>query len=128
MNEPLAHFLKQEIARMVNIQDRLEKHLKDIELSITAIVQKTPELVVSINELSQGVTPSSLLAGTWHCSSFGRWLDVLRRRHLQLTIWRNAGGVRPASVWLGGLFNPVGFLISVRQGVARAIRIQEDRA
>jgi dynein heavy chain len=128
MNQPLAHFLKQEMARMAEVQDLLETHLRDIEMSINAIIQKTPDVVASITELGQGVTPTALLRNSWQCHSFGRWLEVLRRRHAQLTVWRDAGGVRPASVWLGGLFNPVGFLISVRQGVARAIRVQEDRA
>ena len=127
MNQPLAHFLRQELARMTEVQIQLERHLQDVVLSVTAAIQKTPQLVCSITELGQGLTPTALAELSWHCRGFGAWLDVLRRRHAQLAAWRAAGGVRPASVWLGGLFNPVGFLISVRQGVARAIRVQEDR-
>ena len=64
--------------------------------------------------------PADTVASTpcsWEAPAAGSWFQGLLRRHEQLARWLAHG--RPRSFWLGGFFNPQGFLTAVKQEVAR---------
>ena len=75
------------------------------------------ELLECMDALFCARPPKPWLKLSWEAPSLGLWFTGLLQRHEQLHRWLTAG--RPASFWLGGFFNPQGFLTAVKQEVTR---------
>jgi dynein heavy chain len=58
--------------------------------------------------------------GTYNRKSLSAWFTDLLSRTKQLRQWLEAGLERPASVWISGLFNPMGYVTACLQVTARA--------
>lgn len=54
---------------------------------------------------------------SWLAPNLSSWFTSLLARDTQYRQWLN---VKPLAFWLGGLFNPQGFLTAVRQTITRA--------
>jgi len=120
---PLNIFLYQELQRMQRVISLVRKTLVDAIDAIDGIVIMTPFLLDAINAIYDGKVPYDWLYDpsgaeiSWLLMKLSTWMDSLGKRNEQLNNWLRTG--RPQTFWLGGFFNPQGFLTAMKQEVTR---------
>ena len=78
----------------------------------------TPEIEESFNAFNHGKIPHSWMYDSlgqersWIASSSALWLREFGQRYNQLNAWSRSE--RLGSYWLGGMFNPKGFLYTLK--------------
>lgn len=92
--------------------------------AIRGEVVVTAEIMDAINAVYDARVPKSWLyspAGdeiSWLAPSLGVWYGGLISRDAQYRTWLANG--RPHTYWMGGFFNPQGFLTAVQQEITRS--------
>lgn len=116
---PLNIFLSQEIARMQNVFNIVRKTLTDTCDAIDGQIIMTPDILDSINAIFDARVPSKWVYDptgaeiAWIIPTLAKWFNDLIERNKQLYEWLK--GSRPYTFWLGGFFNPQGFLTAMKQ-------------
>jgi dynein heavy chain len=72
----------------------------------------------AMNSLYDGRIPDHWRKISWAASSLKDWFEQVRLRYEQYAKWIETGKVD--AFWLGGMFNPAGFLTSLRQQACRS--------
>ncbi|KAL0227388.1 hypothetical protein P9112_014712 [Eukaryota sp. TZLM1-RC] len=116
--KPLTIFLRQEVERLQRVISKVRKELGELLLAITGTIVMSQSLQDILTAITDGKVPPEWTKISWNSPTLGFWLTDLDSRHRQLFSWLTEG--RPLSFWLGGFFNPQGFLTSTKQEIARA--------
>ena len=120
---PLNIFLYQEIARMQKVISIVRKTLVDICDAIDGQIIMTPDILEAINAVFDAKVPNQWVYDAtgaeiaWIIPTLAKWFNDLIERNRQLYDWMK--GSRPNTYWLGGFFNPQGFLTAMKQEVTR---------
>lgn len=117
----------QECERMNMLTSEMRRSLKELNLGLKG------ELTISaaMEELSNALYLDQV-PGSWSARAYpsmmtlGLWYADLLQRIKELEIWTSDLQL-PASVWLGGLFNPQSFLTAIMQQMARKNEWPLDR-
>ncbi|OHT04931.1 Dynein heavy chain family protein [Tritrichomonas foetus] len=115
--KPLDICCKQEIERMQNVIKALRSTLTDLELAIDGSIVMNDLLYNAMNSLYDGRIPQHWRKISWPATGLKEWFDQVRLRYDQYVKWIETG--RVDAFWLGGMFNPAGFLTSLRQETCR---------
>ncbi|KAK8898529.1 Dynein heavy chain 5, axonemal [Tritrichomonas musculus] len=115
---PLDICCKQEIERMQNVIKTLRTTLTDLELAIDGTIVMNDLLYNAMNSLYDGRIPDHWRKISWPATGLKDWFDQVKLRYDQYDKWIETGRVE--AFWLGGMFNPAGFLTSLRQETCRA--------
>ncbi|KAH0792655.1 Dynein heavy chain family protein [Histomonas meleagridis] len=115
--KPLDICCKQEIERMQIVLNTLRSTLTDLELAIDGSIVMNDLLYNSMNSLYDGRIPQHWRKISWSANSLKDWFDQVKLRYDQYNKWIDNGKVD--AYWLGGMFNPAGFLTSLRQETCR---------
>lgn len=124
---PLNIFLSQEITRMQNIFTIVRKILVDTCDAIDGQIIMTPDILDSINSIFDSRVPNQWVYDptgaeiSWIIPTLAKWFNDLVERNKQLYEWLK--GSRPYTFWLGGFFNPQGFLTAMKQEVTRMHKV-----
>lgn len=119
MAVPLNVFLYQEIARMQKVISIVRKTLIDICEAIDGQIIMTPDILEAINAVFDAKVPTQWVYDptgaeiAWIIPTLAKWFNDLIERNKQLYEWMK--GSRPVTFWLGGFFNPQGFLTAMKQ-------------
>ena len=116
--KPLDICCKQEIERMQIVLRTLRSTLVDLGLAIDGTIVMNDQLYNSMNSLFDGRIPEHWLKISWPAESLKSWFDEVKLRYDQYTRWI-ANSQKVDAFWLGGMFNPGGFLTSLRQNTGR---------
>ena len=120
---PLNVFLFQELQRFQMVLTIVRRTMSDMVLAIDGQIIMTPQIVDSINAVSDFRVPNGWqfdptgVEISWMTPGMALWLKGLIDRHHQLYNWLFKE--RPVSFWLTGFFNPQGFLTAMKQEVTR---------
>lgn len=123
MAVPLNIFLYQEICRMQKVMSIVRKTLVDICDAIDGQIIMTPDILEAINAVFDAKVPTQWVYDAtgaeiaWIIPTLAKWFNDLIERNRQLYEWMK--GSRPNTYWLGGFFNPQGFLTAMKQEVTR---------
>ena len=117
LTSPLCIFLAQEIDRMQIVIQNVHKDLTNLQLAIEGAIIMSSHLSNVLDSLFDAQVPDAWAAVSWPSSTLGFWFADFVARAQQLNSWLSDG--RPRVFWLGGFFNPQGFLTSVKQEVSR---------
>lgn len=123
---PLNTFLFQELQRFQMVLTIVRRTMSDMVLAIDGQIIMTPDIVDSINAISDFRVPRKWqfdptgVEISWMTPGLSAWLKGLLDRQHQLNNWLFKE--RPQSFWLTGFFNPQGFLTSMKQEVTRQRR------
>jgi dynein heavy chain len=118
VQQPLDVCAKQEIERMQIVLKTLRTTLTDLELAIDGSIVMNDLLYNAMNSLYDGRIPEHWRRISWPASNLKEWFDQVKLRYDQYVKWIETGKVE--AFWLGGMFNPAGFLTSLRQQACRA--------
>lgn len=116
---PMHVFLNQEIRRYQVVYNMLIKAIQEIIMAIEGQLIMTEEIDEAIEALYRGKIPNSWMYDSigaeysWLSSSSASWFKELLQRYNQLNTWLKTDKL--GSYWLGGFFNPQGFLFAVKQ-------------
>lgn len=120
---PLNIFLDQEIARMQKVFTIVRSTLYDVRDAIDGQIIMTTEILDSINAIFDARVPYRWVYDptgaeiSWVIPTLAKWFNDLIERNKQLNEWLRTN--RPYTFWLGGFFNPQGFLTAMKQEVTR---------
>jgi len=114
---PLDICCKQEIERMQVVLKTLRSTLEDLELAIAGTIVMNDQLYNSMNSIYDGRVPGHWLKISWPGATLREWFEQVSLRYNQYVKWNETGKVD--AFWLGGMFNPAGFLTSLRQNMCR---------
>lgn len=127
MAVPLNVFLYQEISRMQKVISIVRKTLVDICDAIDGQIIMTPDILEAINGVFDAKVPNQWVYDptgaeiAWIIPTLAKWFNDLIERNKQLYEWMK--GSRPVTFWLGGFFNPQGFLTAMKQEVTRLHKV-----
>ena len=116
---PLNIFLDQEIMRMQRVFNIVRGTLVDVCDAIDGQIIMTSEILDSINSIFDARVPSQWIYDptgaeiSWIIPTLAKWFNDMIERNRQLYDWLK--GSRPYTFWLGGFFNPQGFLTGMKQ-------------
>ncbi|OHT09327.1 Dynein heavy chain family protein [Tritrichomonas foetus] len=116
--KPLDICCKQEIERMQVVLTALRTTLTDLELAIDGSIVMNDQLYNSMNSIYDGRIPDHWKKISWPAENLKDWFEQVKLRYDQYAKWIETG--RLDSFWLGGMFNPGGFLTSLRQSTCRS--------
>ena len=116
--KPLDICCKQEIERMQIVLKVLRDTLIDLGLAIDGTIVMNDQLYNAMNSLFDGRIPDHWLKISWPAESLKAWFDEVKLRYDQYTRWIT-NSQKVDAFWLGGMFNPGGFLTSLRQNTGR---------
>ena len=116
-SKPLDICCKQEIERMQIVLTTLRTTLTDLELAIDGSIVMNDQLYNSMNSIYDERIPDHWKKISWPAENLKDWFEQVKLRYDQYAKWIENG--RLDSFWLGGMFNPGGFLTSLRQSTCR---------
>jgi hypothetical protein len=124
---PMEHFAFQEVECIQAVLVRVRADMTAVCDAIDGIVPLDERLETTLDAVYRGGVPAAWSVATHGGTggggvsptlSLASWLRTVLRMYLQLHHWINDGV--PSMFWLGGFFNPQGFLTAVKQATTRA--------
>ncbi|EKX37595.1 hypothetical protein GUITHDRAFT_89621 [Guillardia theta CCMP2712] len=106
-------FFNQEIERMQRVLKLVRNTLQALLLSMSGTQQRNDRTRVLLNTLFEAMVPAEWLDVSWNVTSLGEWIANLMQRHDHLAKWMAKKSSN--QYWLGGMFNPHGFLLAIKQ-------------
>ncbi|KAK9886613.1 hypothetical protein WA026_017535 [Henosepilachna vigintioctopunctata] len=109
----------QECERMNNLTGEIKRSLKELDLGLKGELTITSDMETLMDSLFLDQLPV-----TWAAKAYpsmlplGQWVADLSARIKELEGWVGDFNM-PATVWLGGFFNPQSFLTAIMQQTAR---------
>lgn len=97
--------------------------LCNVRDAIDGQIIMTSEILDSINAIFDARVPSQWVYDptgaeiSWVIPTLAKWFNDMIERNRQLNDWLRSN--RPYTFWLGGFFNPQGFLTAMKQEVTR---------
>jgi len=124
LRAPLNIFLYQEIQRMAKIIAIVKRSLVDMRDAIEGTIIMSPMLAKGIDCIYNATIPPNWLTEpsgaeiSWKNSSVGKWMEQFMERFRQESEWMEKGKL--TEYRLDTMFNPQGFLTSVKQEITRS--------
>ena len=118
----------QELEKTNAVLIEMERALSELELGLAGSLNISDVMDAMIINLSLNQVPPLWLkmcgqigpTGTYNRKNLGNWFIDLLLRVKQLKTWSDAALVLPPSIWLPGLYNPMGYVTACLQVTARA--------
>eukprot|EP00792_Barthelona_sp_PAP020_P008883 TRINITY_DN3255_c1_g1_i1.p1 TRINITY_DN3255_c1_g1~~TRINITY_DN3255_c1_g1_i1.p1 ORF type:complete len:3803 (+),score=1118.83 TRINITY_DN3255_c1_g1_i1:106-11514(+) len=118
---PMIVFLRQEVERVQKLLSAIRSDLTNMKLAIEGIVVMSEHLSDILNSLYDARVPKTWTRLSWESPTLGDWLADVDSRCQQYRSWLDLPkDSKPSAFWLGGFYNPQGFLTAVKQEIARA--------
>ncbi|NXJ00450.1 DYH17 protein, partial [Psophia crepitans] len=109
----------QECERMNTLTHEIRRSLTELDLGLKGELTITSDMEELANALFYDSVPEPWMRHAYpSLLSLGAWYADLLLRIRELEVW-TTDFVLPATVWLGGFFNPQSFLTAIMQSVAR---------
>ena len=120
--------VSQELEKANAVLIEMERALSELELGLAGSLNISDVMDAMIINLSFNQVPPLWLkmcgqigpTGTYNRKTLGNWFIDLLQRVKQLKQWSDAALVLPPSIWLPGLYNPMGYVTACLQVRARA--------
>ncbi|XP_067673689.1 dynein beta chain, ciliary-like [Haliotis asinina] len=117
----------QECERMNMLSNEMRRSLKELDLGLKGELTITADMEDLSNSLFMDLVPANWTKRAYpSLFTLGLWYADLLQRVKQLESWSSDFQL-PASVWLGGFFNPQSFLTAIMQQMARKNEWPLDR-
>jgi len=131
---PYVVFVLQELERMNAILQLMGTGMRELELGLAGALNISDAMDALIGFLFVNAVPPNWLkmcgqigpTGNYNRKNLADWFVNLKERHVQLEEWAKDPAVRPPSVWISGLFNPMGYVTACLQMTARAKQLPLD--
>jgi len=131
---PYVIFFLQEIERINGIIGEIRRALAELELGLSGALNISDLMDALITNLSSNTVPPLWLkmcgqigpTGTYNRKNMANWYIDLLDRYKQLKGVVENNLMAPPSVWLSGLFNPMGYVTACLQVTARAKSLPLD--
>ncbi|KAI3381764.1 hypothetical protein SNEBB_005804 [Seison nebaliae] len=117
INQPMCIFLRQEVDRMNKVIVQVRRDLIDLRLAVDGTIILNENLRECLDNIYDAKVPAGWTKLSWSSTTIGFWFTELLDRNTQYHHWLFE--VRPNLFWLGGFFNPQGFLTAMKQEVTR---------
>eukprot|EP00002_Diphylleia_rotans_P028875 TRINITY_DN5840_c0_g1_i3.p1 TRINITY_DN5840_c0_g1~~TRINITY_DN5840_c0_g1_i3.p1 ORF type:complete len:4482 (-),score=987.95 TRINITY_DN5840_c0_g1_i3:157-13602(-) len=115
--KPINVLLLQEIERLQAVLSMVRSNASDLRAALCGTAPLTSDLLDVANSLAESRIPTAWLRISWPASSLPSWFVGITQRIDQMNSWLATG--RPVVVWLGGFFNPLGFMTAMKQDAVR---------
>eukprot|EP00306_Pavlova_sp_CCMP459_P002806 CAMPEP_0185179034 /NCGR_PEP_ID=MMETSP1139-20130426/31803_1 /TAXON_ID=298111 /ORGANISM="Pavlova sp., Strain CCMP459" /LENGTH=3023 /DNA_ID=CAMNT_0027744869 /DNA_START=1 /DNA_END=9072 /DNA_ORIENTATION=+ len=131
---PYVVFVLQELERMNNILGLMGNGMRELELGLSGALNISDAMDALIGFLHINSVPPNWLkacgqigpTGNYNRKNLADWFVNLKERYQQLDEWSKDPYTRPASVWIAGLYNPMGYVTACLQMTARAKSLPLD--
>mmetsp|Transcript_9859 Transcript_9859/g.28975 ORF Transcript_9859/g.28975 Transcript_9859/m.28975 type:complete len:815 (+) Transcript_9859:3-2447(+) len=131
---PYVVFVLQELERMNAILGLMGGGMRELELGLSGALNISDAMDALIGFLYVNSVPPNWLkmcgqigpTGNYNRKNLADWYVNLKERHAQLDEWARDPYQRPPSVWIAGLFNPMGYVTACLQMTARAKSLPLD--
>eukprot|EP00326_Haptolina_ericina_P033955 CAMPEP_0181237030 /NCGR_PEP_ID=MMETSP1096-20121128/38526_1 /TAXON_ID=156174 ORGANISM="Chrysochromulina ericina, Strain CCMP281" /NCGR_SAMPLE_ID=MMETSP1096 /ASSEMBLY_ACC=CAM_ASM_000453 /LENGTH=717 /DNA_ID=CAMNT_0023332319 /DNA_START=18 /DNA_END=2171 /DNA_ORIENTATION=+ len=118
----------QELERANSVVSEMRRALAELELGLAGSLNISDVMDALISDLALNKVPNLWLklcgqvgpTGAYNRKALGSWFTDLLLRLKQLKEWSNDALVLPKSIWIAGLFNPMGYVTACMQVTARA--------
>ncbi|BET02170.1 Dynein, axonemal heavy chain [Nesidiocoris tenuis] len=109
----------QECERMNILTNEMKRSLRELSLGLKGELTITSDMEVLEEALFVDKVPDAWMAKAYPSNlGLAAWFSDLQLRQKELEVW-TGDFILPATIWLGGLFNPQSFLTAIMQMTAR---------
>jgi len=127
MSAPYTIFLVQEVERLNHLVSEIKRSLAELELGLAGALNMSPAMDILAGHLHANTVPDEWLracgqmgpTGSYNRRPLSTWYADLMQRDRHLVDWGKDPNGRPPSVWISGLYNPMGFVTACLQITAR---------
>jgi len=124
----------QELEKVNAVLIEMDRALSELELGLAGALNISDVMDAMIIALAANSVPPLWLkmcaqigpTGTYNKKTLSAWFADLVLRHKQFTVWSDAAMQVPPSLWLPGLYNPMGYVTACLQTTARAKSLALD--
>ena len=124
----------QEIEKANAVLIEMDRALSELELGLAGSLNISDVMDAMIGNLSLNQVPPLWLkmcaqigpTGTYNRKNLGNWFIDLLLRVKQLKVWSDQAMALPPSIWLPGMYNPMGYVTACLQTTARANNLPLD--
>ena len=124
----------QEIEKINAVLIEMDRALSELELGLAGSLNISDVMDAMIIALAANSVPPLWLkmcaqigpTGTYNKKTLASWFADLVLRHKQFATWSEAAMQLPPSMWLPGLYNPMGYVTACLQTTARAKSLALD--
>jgi len=117
----------QELEKVNAVLVEMDRALSELELGLAGALNISDVMDAMIINLSQNAVPPLWLkmcaqigpTGTYNKKTLSSWFADLVLRHKQFKLWSDQALQLPPSIWLPGLYNPMGYVTACLQVTAR---------
>jgi dynein heavy chain len=143
---PYVVFVLGEIERMNKILSLMRTQLNELALGLSGALNISDSMDALITAMFMNQVPPIWLktcgqigpTGTYNRKTLSSWYEDLKLRWKQLEVWSDQSTdlkpmtgkpveALPASVWIAGCFNPMGFVTATLQVTSRAKKLSLDQ-
>jgi len=124
----------QEIEKANAVLIEMDRALSELELGLAGSLNISDVMDAMIGNLSANSVPPLWLkmcaqigpTGTYNKKNLANWFLDLLLRVKQLKVWSDQAMQLPPSIWLPGMYNPMGYITACLQVTARAKNLPLD--
>ena len=124
----------QELEKINAVLIEMDRALSELELGLAGSLNISDVMDAMIVNLSMNSVPPLWLkmcaqigpTGTYNRKNLANWFLDLLLRVKQLKVWSDQAMALPPSIWLPGMFNPMGYITACLQTTARAQKLPLD--
>eukprot|EP00658_Telonema_sp_P-2_P078169 TRINITY_DN7258_c0_g1_i5.p1 TRINITY_DN7258_c0_g1~~TRINITY_DN7258_c0_g1_i5.p1 ORF type:complete len:1514 (-),score=296.91 TRINITY_DN7258_c0_g1_i5:443-4984(-) len=115
--KPLTVFFVLEARQINKVVERVTSTMQDLKMALSGALGLSTALSSVLDALYASLVPVTFQEISWRSASFASWFTQLQRRHAQVLSHLENGFCNCYAISL--LFNPQGFVNSIRQDVCR---------
>lgn len=124
----------QELEKVNAVLTEMERALSELELGLAGALNISDVMDAMIVNLAGNSVPPLWLkmcaqigpTGTYNKKTLSAWFADLVLRHKQFATWSSNALIVPPSIWLPGLYNPMGYVTACLQVTARKQNLALD--
>ena len=124
----------QELEKINAVLAEMMRALSELELGLAGALNISDVMDAMITNLSLNQVPPLWLkmcaqigpTGTYNRKNLANWFIDLLLRVKQLKVWSDQAMLLPPSIWLPGMYNPMGYITACLQTTARAQNLPLD--
>jgi len=124
----------QELEKVNAVLVEMDRALSELELGLAGSLNISDVMDAMIVCLAANAVPPLWLkmcaqigpTGTYNRKTLSSWFADLVLRHKQFKVWSDNALILPPSIWLPGLYNPMGYVTACLQTTARANKLALD--
>ena len=125
--DPYERVLGNEVLALNKLIAKMTESLDGLKKGTSGLVNMSDKMEELLASIAAHKVPNAWLALSYASKKpLMSWFKDLLKRCKQISTWAESG--RPASVWLGGLFNPQSFLLAIKQSYCRERQLSISEA